>query len=511
MAAADAHTDFKSWSVDGRGPRIEYAVPILEEICAAAVEGLYRFRHGGVEIGGVLFGEADDGLVRILAYRPLECEHAFGPRFVLSDRDRTALKELLYAGRDDAECRELEPVGWYHSHTRSPIELSPRDLEIYDSYFPQHWQIALVIRPDSYGPAGAGFFFRERNNTVRTEAAYEEFVVSARRHASSRAEAGESAPEPVTARAHSSPAEVAFVPGIVVPETPAPYPEPVEAANAVEPPSTEPVGEEEFVEPEPVETAIEPAVAAAIEPAESEPEAEITSPVCAGHEVTAPTALSRSPIGKPLLNRDPVLLSRDREGAVEQSGDVVPAQALAGGAETELPSFARGEPGPSRKWLWVALTAAPLLAAAFGVEQYYRLSAPPPPLSLWVADMGGQLLIEWDRTARPIRDAQSATIEISDGTDFTKIPLAGERLREGSVDYVRRSEMVDVRMRVADRGRVAVESISFIGPPVRREPSPEVAALEAQVANLKAQLLEEQRVRARAVRRATPGVPPRQR
>ena len=86
MAAADEHTDFNSWTVDGRGPRIEYAVPVLEEICAEAVEGLYRFRHGGVEIGGVLFGEADNGLVRILAYRPLECEHAFGPRFVLRSR-----------------------------------------------------------------------------------------------------------------------------------------------------------------------------------------------------------------------------------------------------------------------------------------------------------------------------------------------------------------------------------------------------------------------------------------
>ena len=124
--------------------------------------------------------------------------------------------------------------------------------------------------------------------------------------------------------------------------------------------------------------------------------------------------------------------------------------------------------------------------------------------------MGGHFLIEWDRTARPIREAQSATIEISDGTDVMSIPVAGDRLREGSVDYVRRSEMVDVRMRVANHGRVAEESILFIGPPVRRGPSPQVAALEAEVANLKAQL-EEQKMRARAVRRATTAVPPRRR
>lgn len=439
MPAARAHTDFNSWSVDGHGPRIEYAVPVLEEICADAVDGLYRFRHGGVEIGGVLFGDADHDLVRVVAYCPLECEHAFGPRFVLSDLDRTSLKNLLYAGRNDAELRDLEPVGWYHSHTRSPIELSPRDLEIYDSYFPQRWQVALVIRPDHFGPARAGFFFRERDNSVRTEAAYEEFVVRARRHRASRVEVSETGPEPVVAGG-KSPAEVAFVPRIVVPEAPVPQP------AFVEPASIEP----ELREPEHVEAATEPP------PAALEPES--------------------------------------------------PSPAI-GQEELELPSFARAEPGTSRKWLW-AIAVVPLVAMAFGVGQYYRASGPPQPLSLWVADMGGQLLIEWDRTARPIREAQSATIEIRDGKDVTKIPIEGERLHEGSVDYMRRTDMVDVRLRVANRGRVAEEFIRFVGPPVRRGPSPEEAALQAEVASLQAQLDEEQRAHARGVRRAKPAAPP---
>ncbi len=455
MSAARAHTDFNSWSVEGHSPRIEYAVPILEEICADAVDGLYRFRHGGVEIGGVLFGEADGGLVRISAYRPLECEHAFGPRFVLSDRDRVSLKNLLYAGRNDADLRDLEPVGWYHSHTRSPIELSPRDLEIYDSYFPQRWQVALVIRPDHYGPARAGFFFRERDNFVRTDAAYEEFVIPARRHSVSRAEVSEAQPEPVTADC-KSPAEVAFLPRIIMPEAPAPQP------ALVEPASIEP----ELPEPEPVEP--EPAEPELVEPEHEE-------------AATEPPRWVLEPEAPP-----PVI---DPE-------------------EPELPSFARAEPGPSRKRLWVAIAAVPLVAAAFGVVQYYRVSGPPPPLSLWVADMGGQLLIEWDRTARPIREAESATIEVRDGKDVTKIPIDGERLREGSVDYVRRTDVVDVRLRVTNHDRVAEEFIRFVGPPIRRSPSPEEAALQAQVASLQAQL-DEQKARARGVHRAKPAGPPR--
>jgi proteasome lid subunit RPN8/RPN11 len=182
MAAENIDSEVRSWGVEGHAIEIEYAVAALEEVCANAVDGLFRFRHGGMEVGGVLFGTADGDRIRILTYRPLDCEHALGPRFVLSERDRTALKELLYAPQREPELRGLEPVGWYHSHTRSDVELCPNDLEIYDSYFPQPWQVALVIRPDNYGPARAGFFFREEDGTVHAQRAYEEFTSLARRH-----------------------------------------------------------------------------------------------------------------------------------------------------------------------------------------------------------------------------------------------------------------------------------------------------------------------------------------
>ena len=182
MATENVDSGFRSWAVDGHAIQIEYAVPVMEEVCANAVDGLFRFRHGGMEVGGVLFGTAAGGRIRILTYRPLECEHALGPRFVLSARDRAVLKDLLHAPQREPELQELEPVGWYHSHTRSGVELSSHDLEIFDSYFPHPWQVALVIRPDNYGPARAGYFFREPDGTVHAEAAYEVFTSLARRH-----------------------------------------------------------------------------------------------------------------------------------------------------------------------------------------------------------------------------------------------------------------------------------------------------------------------------------------
>ncbi|HVX65924.1 MAG TPA: hypothetical protein VHA11_04940 [Bryobacteraceae bacterium] len=397
MAVTDAHAEFGQWSADGQLPRIEYAVSVVEEICADAVEGLYQFRHGGVEIGGVLFGQITGEVVRIMAFRPLDCEHAFGPRFVLSERDRMSLRNLLYAGSGDEELETLVPVGWYHSHTRSGIELSPRDLEIYDSYFPRCGQVALVVRPENFGSGRAGFFLRGRDNAVYAGPPESEFRIRPQR-------ALDSVPEPV-----------------------------LEAETGA-------AGSEEA---EPDEDA-----------------AEEMSP-----EVRRPWVIA---------------------------GDVPPSEPV---PEPELPGFARIQPGALRKWLWMLIPAALLGVAIAGAMYYYRTQGPAEPLSLWVADMGGQLLIEWDRTARPIRDARDATLEIQDGKERVNIRIDGERLREGSIDYVRRSDMVDVRLRVQSSSREFAEFIRFVGPPVRRGPSAEetealrrIEALKAEIADLRTQL-----------------------
>jgi proteasome lid subunit RPN8/RPN11 len=395
MATENEDSEFRSWSVEGHAIEIEYAVAALEEVCAQAVDGLFRFRHGGMEVGGVLYGTADGDRIRILSYRPLECDHAFGPRFVLSDHDRAALKELLYAPRREPDLRGLEPVGWYHSHTRSGVELSPRDLEIYDSYFPQRWQVALVIRPDNYGPARAGFFFRERTGAVQAQYSYEEFTSLARRHGLV-AEPGAEAQPAAKPAAPAAPERQPRKP--TVPPAPAPSSVPVPAA--------------------------------------------------------APAVPEREAVAPPL----------------------------------EIPNFARAQPWRGRKWVWALLALALISAAALGAVQYYIQSAPQPSLGLWVADVSGQLLIEWDRGARPIREAPSATLEIQDGNQRVTRTLDRELLREGSIAYQRLADVVDVRLRITARGREVQQWIRFIGQPVGRPPTAEDAAAARQRDDLKAQV-----------------------
>src|SRR3984957_2726716 len=94
-------TQFGSWSVAGCPVTIEYSLVVLEEIRREVAEGFQKLSRGGVEVGGVLYGSRDGRTIRILAMRPIVCEHARGPAFLLSDADKKMLEEQLGRGAED--------------------------------------------------------------------------------------------------------------------------------------------------------------------------------------------------------------------------------------------------------------------------------------------------------------------------------------------------------------------------------------------------------------------------
>lgn len=401
-------TQFESWSAAGVPLQIEYPAAVLEEICADAAEGLARFRHGGAEVGGVLYGTERDGLIRVLDYRQLECEYAFGPRFTLSDRDRERMRDLLRAPQRDPSLSGSVVVGWYHSHTRSGLELSPRDLELHEQLFPGKFQVALVVRPENESQARAAFFLRAQCLFA--------LDVQPRRHMPEDLPAGLSEPEP-------EPADI-----------------PLPARDL---------------------------------PSDSVDSSEQVPPVPSGPNDYSPPAWAAADSGElPLPEAPP------------------PVPAL---EETDaLAAWAQPQP-KARRWYWAGLVLLVLAAGAFGVWRYWANARLNAPLSLWVADVGGQLLIEWDRTAGPVRTARSGVIEIRDGGAPRYIQLDPERLREGSVDYVRRSEIVDVKLRVeTTSGAHAHELIRFVGQPVLRPAAEEVVKerdeLKIEVERLRAEV-----------------------
>ena len=149
----------------------------MEELRFTAVDGFHRLVHGGVEIGGILFGVRDPDGVKILAHRELACEYVFGPSFTLSENDRRTLEQLLASPSSDSQLSGMQPVGWYQSHTRSEILLSEDELQFYQRYFPEIWQIALLLRPHRFDPVRAGFFHREPDGSVQAAASRQEFYI----------------------------------------------------------------------------------------------------------------------------------------------------------------------------------------------------------------------------------------------------------------------------------------------------------------------------------------------
>src|SRR5688572_9309917 len=134
------------WSRD-HSISIEYSLPVLEEIRNLAVSGLHTLGHGGLEIGGVLYGLRENGKVCVLASRELMLEHAFGPAFVLSDKDSGVLTKILEPPPG------LETVGWFRSHTRGGLELDEHDEAFFDRFSIETWHVALVLKPAVGGSA----------------------------------------------------------------------------------------------------------------------------------------------------------------------------------------------------------------------------------------------------------------------------------------------------------------------------------------------------------------------
>ena len=169
-------SDIKAWSIPQCPFLIECSPAVLDQVRREVNIGR-NSPSGEREAGGILFGLREPERIRILASKPLACEHAMGPGFVLSERDETRLEHLIASTTTDPELNGLQVLGWYHSHIRSRIFLSERDLQIHSRYFAAPYQFALVVRPESERPVRAGFFFREASGNLRTESSYEEFTI----------------------------------------------------------------------------------------------------------------------------------------------------------------------------------------------------------------------------------------------------------------------------------------------------------------------------------------------
>jgi hypothetical protein len=80
------------------GFTVEIDPGTIEEIRRRVEEGFNSFAHGGLEVGGVLYGIRERKHILVTSHAELPCEHARGPGFLLSQADEAALASLKRDG-----------------------------------------------------------------------------------------------------------------------------------------------------------------------------------------------------------------------------------------------------------------------------------------------------------------------------------------------------------------------------------------------------------------------------
>jgi hypothetical protein len=400
-------TKFGSWSVAESPVTIEYSLVVLEEVRHEVAEGFQRLSRGGIEVGGVLYGVREGRTIRALAMRPMACEHARGPTFLLSDRDRQALHAQLLRDAEDPQLEGLISLGWFLSHTRTDVELTEADLELYTIFFPAPWQVTLVVRPGRGGTMRAGFFVRETDGTVRSDRSYLEFSFPDR-----LAGAIERLPER------------------------APRERPLERPMRERPRRRGP----------------------GYNPADAQESAQ--------------------------ADRDPSLFGADgNRGDGPGSGDLDAAGIAMDGPRLLPPTPQR------RKWPLVVWGAVIAILIVLGLR--YRMQASTPePIALSVIERDGQLQIQWNRSAKPVREAARGSLEIDDGTEGKTIALTHDMLAAGNVTWTRKTGDVEVRLTVqtADGAR-SQEASRYLGPPPAAPQNPQaLTELKRQKNDLEAEV-----------------------
>ena len=168
MAGNRNLADYYHWEETERGIRIymhsRMADRLQTEVSRAAASG----PDGGTEVGGILLGRLEEErgktILFIDDFVSVQCSHRDSPRYNLSEEDtphlEAALLRAALAGCDSPAAPSI--LGYYRSHLRDGLSLSPTDLLLIDSYFQSPASVFLVVKTVAHTQAcTAGFFFWE--------------------------------------------------------------------------------------------------------------------------------------------------------------------------------------------------------------------------------------------------------------------------------------------------------------------------------------------------------------
>ena len=373
-------TEYAYWLDPDGTARIQYSLPVFHEIDFQVNEGYRRIPHGGVETGGILWGRMEAETVTIEAFRQIECEHAAGPSFLLSERDLAGLPELFSRAASEEELRHLQPVGWFIAHTRGPLTLTDRERAVFGQFFPGPGKLTILVKPERFQPTRFGFLVRRADGSTPSDASEQAFILPLPGRVGKGVAASIPAPgsKPASPSSDRTPAAVTAFPAAPT------------ASKSQPPLSTVPRTESE-AERKPVIQA-KPVTASRIEPLEP-----------GTQEPETPSAKAAPVSAVPPAETLPNEIRRKR---MEQFRGVVPEPV------PPVPPVvaARRRPSASTS-LFLLLLLSAALGCAVGYFAYLQL--PSPYIELQAQKRSAGLLVQWP--ARQTRGVEYAAVRVDDG------------------------------------------------------------------------------------------------
>ena len=383
------------WQPKDKNFRIEIELGAVDGLVVAIMRGFGAVPRKGVEVGGILLGSSSGvarPVVRIDGFEPFPCQHRRGPTFELTPDELQAFRQTVERWQRRAD-QPRHAVGFYRSHLREGLCLSEMDLAMYDAFFPEALDVALIVKPFATKPSIAGFFIREQD-AVRSESSYLEFPFR-------RRELSEQITQTFEAPQIAAPSERL---------APAPRHETKPGDG------TGRLG----------------ALRDQIAPSKEATLPSVAPPASLAPEPPTPREISQAPEWKAGL----------------PSFEPVPAAPT-----MEPPLRAEAQPILRRYGLAAAGLVAGLIGGIaltnWGPPALRFAGAEPYALKLSAGVEGGLLQVRWDRKAAPIRQARSGTLTIDDSGKVSQVKLTTEELRNGSVTYQHSSPNVTLRLDIS--------------------------------------------------------------
>ena len=168
---------FYVWKPAEKSISVQLQFDVVDRILLEVMRGFGAVPKRGAEVGGILLGTAElQGeriVVKVENFEALDCDHASGPSFILSEDDRVAFQGTMDRWKGGPD-RRIYAVGYYRGHTRDGICLAAEDLAILEDVFPDPTAIALIVKPYATKASMAGIFFREEGQ-FKADASHLEF------------------------------------------------------------------------------------------------------------------------------------------------------------------------------------------------------------------------------------------------------------------------------------------------------------------------------------------------